>query len=102
MDKTASKQKIVEKKDCKLLIKGLDNEEIDHSKLEMYFRRFGAIERAYIAYCPETGKNKGFGFVIFQKLKDAEKVLEMEFHLIAGVEVSVHRNKLKNEKKVEN
>ena len=52
------------KKDYKLLVKNL-SENITHIELHEYFSQFGKLDNTYAAFDTETGKHKGFGFVIF-------------------------------------
>jgi hypothetical protein len=58
------------------------------------------LDKAYVAYDPEKGYHKGFGFVIFEELEDAQKVLTIKCHFIQDVKVLVTKNLLKNEYKL--
>lgn len=97
IDRKTSQMKMMTQRNCKLLVNGLTNK-INHQDLEKYFEKFGDLDKAYVAYCPKTGKCKGFGFVLFQKEKSAKTVLDMKYHIIKGVNVSVKRNIIKGDK----
>jgi hypothetical protein len=58
------------------------------------------LDKAYVAYDPVRGYHKGFGFVIFEELEDAHKVLTIKCHFIQDVRVLVTKNLLKNEYKL--
>lgn len=95
VDRKVSQMKMLTHRNCKLLINGL-TDKLNHLDLEQYFKQFGELDKAYVAYCPDTGKNKGFGFVLFQKQKVAKMVLDMKYHCIKGVNVNVKNNVSKN------
>jgi hypothetical protein len=73
---------------------------IGHTELYGYFSKFGKLDKAYVAYDPVRGYHKGFGFVIFEELEDAHKVLTIKCHFIQDVRVLVTKNLLKNEYKL--
>ena len=73
---------------------------IGHTELYGYFSKFGKLDKAYVAYDPVRGYHKGFGFVIFEELQDAQKVLTIKCHFIQDVRVLVTKNLLKNEYKL--
>lgn len=73
------------------------NDTITNQMMEEYFSKFGEIEKSYAAYHPISNKHKGFGFVIFKKQEDVQKVLSKKYHNINGVEVMANKNKLKEE-----
>ena len=92
VDRQTSLNETFSKQNCKLLIHGLTNK-LTNVELEKYFTRFGPIDKAYVAYCPVSGKNKGFGFVMYMCKEVAEKVASIKEHTIEGVNVIVKRNK---------
>lgn len=96
VDRKTSQENILINRNCKLLIHGL-NEKISHDHLEKYFSQFGNVDKAYVSYCPNTGRNKGFGFVTFFSEEAANMVLDMKFHIIEGVHVKAKKNILKSE-----
>lgn len=101
LDRKTSQQNILVNRNCKLLIHGL-GENITHDHLETYFSQFGEVDKAYVSFCPNTGRNKGFGFVTFKSEEAANLVLNMKFHIIEGVHVLAKKNILKSEKKINN
>lgn len=80
----------------KLLIKNL-TKDITHKDLENYFMNWGELERCYVAYNPQNGEHKGFGFLIFKNFKDAKKVLAYKNHNVNGVMVQASKNMSKAE-----
>jgi RNA recognition motif-containing protein len=45
--------------------------EANEASLKVLFSMFGAVERAYIITDQQTGKGKGYGFVIMSKEEEA-------------------------------
>ena len=96
VDRKHSKESIEKNKDKKLLVTNL-TDKITNIELESYFSQFGDLDRAYVAYDPDTGVHKGFGFILFVDFEAAYEVVDQEIHLIEGVQVKVTKNLLKNE-----
>jgi RNA recognition motif-containing protein len=55
---------------AKKLYVGNLSPEANEASLKVLFSMFGAVEKAYIIPDPETGKCKGFGFVVMSKDED--------------------------------
>lgn len=53
----------------------------DEHELRAYFEQFGPTERCIVARDRDTNKSRGFGFVTFEKIEDAEKALSVEHEL---------------------
>jgi RNA recognition motif-containing protein len=98
VDRKVAKENMEKEKDKKLLVCNL-SKGIGHTKLQEYFCKFGKLDRAYVAYDPVTGSHKHFGFVIFEDIKVAKKVLKTKIHFICGEKTHVTENLLKNEYK---
>lgn len=98
VDRKHSKESIELNKDKKVLVTNL-SDKITNIELENYFSQFGRLDRAYVAYDPDTGVHKGFGFILFVDLEPALEVVREENHIIEGVRVKVSKNLLKNEYK---
>lgn len=56
--------------------------------LKNYFEQFGDVLSAYVVKNFATGKSKGFGFVEYFDRDSAQKVIDIQFHEIKGVNVS--------------
>jgi RNA recognition motif-containing protein len=98
VDRKVAKENMEKEKEKKLLVCNLSTG-IGHTQLQEYFCKFGKLDRAYVAYDPVTGLHKHFGFVIFEDIKVAKKVLKTKNHFICGVKTHVTENLLKNEYK---
>ena len=96
IDRKFARQKMMKNKDHKLLVNYIPPE-IKHADMQEYFSKLGTLDRTYVAYDPQTGKHKGFGFVIFENLEDAIFALNMKTHKIGKHVVQVNKNMLKNE-----
>lgn len=80
---------IVEKMESdlgKLFIGGI-SWDTDEDRLKEYFRRFGEVVEAVIMRDRNTGRARGFGFIVFADPAVAERVI-MEKHVIDGRNVS--------------
>ena len=96
IDSNVSDETKLKKKDFKVLVRNL-TDDITHVELNEYFSQFGKLDNTYAAFDAETGKHKGFGFVIFENFEDVKKVLEINKHEIKGKVVYVVENYLKEE-----
>jgi hypothetical protein len=98
VDRKIAKEIMEKNKDNKLLVCNL-SKKIDNNELYRYFSQFGKLDRAYVAYDPKTRMHKLFGFVIFEDIENAKKVLKIRNHIILGAKTNVTTNLLKNEYK---
>ncbi|GAW80849.1 nucleic acid binding protein [Plasmodium gonderi] len=57
--------------------------------LEKYFSKYGKIIDIYVSKNLSNNKNKGFGFVSFEKQGSMDKVLKDKLHIICGKEIVV-------------
>lgn len=63
------------KQSCKVFIGGLSWDTND-TRLRTYFENFGAVKEAFVSYDRETGKPRGFGFVVFEDATVADRVVQ--------------------------
>jgi RNA-binding protein Musashi len=91
VDRKHSKDDIQRNKNKKLLVTNL-TKKITHVELQEYFSKFGKLDRAYVAYDPQTNAHKGFGFIIYEDLEVAQHVMRIQEHVIGDVHVKVNRN----------
>ena len=47
----------------------------DDAKLRSYFENYGAVQEAFVSYDRNTGRPRGFGFVVFESADVADKVV---------------------------
>ena len=73
------------KQDSKVFIGGLSWETND-DKLRRYFENYGAVHEAFVSYDRNTGRPRGFGFVVFDDPGVADKVVSLQ-HTIDRREV---------------
>lgn len=60
--------------------------------MQKYFEQFGEVEQCMIMFDKPTGKSRGFGFVIFEKEKSVDKVMQFKNrHIINGKWVDCKR-----------
>jgi len=59
----------------KKLYVGNISPEADEASLKALFSMFGTVEKAYIIPDRETGKSKGFGFVVMSNDADAQAAI---------------------------
>jgi RNA recognition motif-containing protein len=59
---------------CKVFVGGLSWETTDQ-KLRQYFENYGAVHEAFVSYDRNTGRPRGFGFVVFESQEVADKVV---------------------------
>lgn len=56
-------------------------------QLRAYFENFGSVLEAFVSYDRQSGRPRGFGFVVFESAQVAEKVVASK-HMIDKREVS--------------
>jgi RNA recognition motif-containing protein len=66
------------------------------TRLRTYFENFGMVKEAFVSYDRETGKPRGFGFVVFENPTVAERVVQNKHtidrrEVCAVSAVGVHR-----------
>lgn len=76
----------VSRQDSKVFIGGLSWETNDE-KLRRYFENYGAVHEAFVSYDRNTGRPRGFGFVVFDDPGVADKVVSLQ-HTIDRREVN--------------
>lgn len=59
----------------KLFVAGLPYD-LDDAELEEIFEKFGVVVSAKVSIDRETGKSRGFGFVVMEKEADAKDAIE--------------------------
>ena len=60
---------------AKKLYVGNISPEATEASLTALFSMFGTVDKAYVIPDPETGKCKGYGFVIMNSADDAQKAI---------------------------
>lgn len=80
--------------DKKLFVGGLTLETTE-KELQDYFGQFGAIQSVSIKLNPQTGKSKGFAFVLFSTPDLVDRVLAQKEHVINSKTVDVKKAKAK-------
>lgn len=73
------------KQECKVFVGGLSWETNDQ-KLRMYFENYGNVTEAFVNYDRNTGRPRGFGFVVFDDPAVADRVV-LQPHTIDRREV---------------
>ncbi|CAG0918266.1 unnamed protein product [Notodromas monacha] len=81
----------------KLFIGGLSWETTDHD-LKEYFSKYGEIESVNVKTDPNTGRSRGFAFIIFKTVEPVEKVLSTAEHTIGKKRVEAKRAKARQGK----
>ena len=84
----------------KLFIGGI-SQTVTCEDLHRYFAQFGRIKESRILYDGKTGKSRGFGFVLFEKLADAEVVLSISVHKLKKKQVEIKRFSKEKEDEME-
>jgi len=74
----------------KVFVGKLLSDTTDHD-LHQHFSQFGSLETAYTINDYSNEECKGFGFVIFQDSKIADKVIKMKDHTLNGTNVVCSR-----------
>ena len=63
----------------KIFVGGLRDKPIEKEDLEAYFGTFGSVREVLISTDKETGKSRGFGFVLFQDCDSVDKVVMQRY-----------------------
>jgi len=74
----------------KLFIGGL-SPDTQQSEFQEYFAQFGSVQDAIIMMDNNTGRPRGFGFVTFDTVEAAEKVMAAGSHIITNKQVECKR-----------
>ncbi|SOV15336.1 nucleic acid binding protein, putative [Plasmodium gaboni] len=72
--------------------------EASKKDLETYFSKYGKIVDIYVSRNISNNKNKGFGFVSFEKQESMNKVLKEKLHIICGKEIVVDVASMRDDK----
>lgn len=83
-----------QEEDKKLFVGGLTLETTE-KELQDYFGQYGAIQNVTIKVNPQTGKSKGFAFVLFISADTVEQVLAQKEHVINGKTIDAKKAKAK-------
>ncbi|EER14394.1 conserved hypothetical protein [Perkinsus marinus ATCC 50983] len=59
---------------CKVFVGGLPNS-CDQARLNDHFSRYGTVAEALVMYDRDTGRHRGFGYVIYSSPADAEAAI---------------------------
>ncbi|KAH7618760.1 hypothetical protein Ndes2526B_g05686 [Nannochloris sp. 'desiccata'] len=86
------------KQEGKVFIGGLSWETTD-DKLRRYFENYGTVQEAFVSYDRNTGRPRGFGFVVFADPLIADKVVAQQ-HTIDRREVDAKKALAKEESPV--
>lgn len=90
----ASSIKPGQDEDKKLFVGGLTLETTE-KELQDYFGQYGAIQNVTIKVNPQTGKSKGFAFVLFSSPDTVDQVLSQKEHVINSKTVDAKKAKAK-------
>ena len=63
--------------DCKIFVGGL-SWTTDASRLRSYFSNWGEVSDAFVSYDRDTGRPRGFGFVVFSDPRVADRVISLQ------------------------
>ncbi|PWZ03179.1 RNA-binding domain-containing protein, partial [Testicularia cyperi] len=76
---------------------------VDDPMLESFFKTFPSLNDVRVMYDPETGKSRGFGFISFRDVQDAERcIATMKGEWLAGRPVRVNWANQKNHHRIDN
>ena len=81
----------------KLFVGGLP-QDVKDADLKSHFGAFGEIEGINLKTDPNTGRSRGFGFVIYKSVDGVEKAVAQEEHEIKGKNVAVKKAQAKQGK----
>lgn len=96
LDREEAKKKAERERQRKVFVGGLPKN-LPDEKLELYFSKFGEIQKSYVVKDPYSGKTRGFGFVIFENDAGFEKARRHPNHRIEGQEVHIKTAQAKEE-----
>lgn len=74
----------------KIFLGGLDNETTTED-LNAYFQSYGVIEDAVVMRYSDTGNSKGFGFVTFSRVEEADRCIAENPHFLDGKSIECTR-----------
>ncbi|XP_058498762.1 heterogeneous nuclear ribonucleoprotein A0-like [Solea solea] len=74
----------------KIFVGGL-KDDIEEEHLISHFSQYGDIEKATVISDKDTGKKRGFGFVLFVEQHAADRAIAEKFHNISGYKVEVKK-----------
>lgn len=83
--------------DRKLFVGGLSKETAEQD-LRNHFGQYGEIESVNVKTDPQTGRSRGFAFIIFQSPESIEKVVAFDDHTINGKKVDPKKAKARQGK----
>jgi len=72
--------------------------ETSEKELREYFGQFGEVESVNVKTDPNTGRSRGFAFLVFTKADAIEKVLNKGEHIIQGKKVDPKKAKARSAK----
>jgi len=77
---------------CKMFVGAL-SWDTDEIKLKDYFSQFGAVKDCNIKKDMNTGKSRGFGFILFEDQSTVSKVLANRNHILDGKKIDPKKAK---------
>jgi len=72
--------------------------ETKEPNLKEYFGKFGEVESANLKTDQNTGRSRGFAFIVFKECESVDKVIEAGNHVINGRKVDTKKAKAKQGK----
>ncbi|KAG5888433.1 hypothetical protein JTB14_020208 [Gonioctena quinquepunctata] len=83
--------------DRKLFVGGMNWETTD-KELQEHFEQYGQIESINVKTDPNTGRSRGFAFIVFKSTEAIDKVVEAGDHYINGKKVDPKKAKARHGK----
>ncbi|XP_062540175.1 RNA-binding protein squid-like [Armigeres subalbatus] len=83
--------------DRKLFVGGLSKETTEQD-LRTHFGQYGEIESVNVKTDPQTGRSRGFAFIIFNSPESIDKVVAFEDHTVNGKKVDPKKAKARQGK----
>ncbi|KAI1715189.1 RNA recognition motif domain-containing protein [Ditylenchus destructor] len=80
------KQASARQREFTLIVRKLSPNTTDESLREFY-SRFGELTQCNVKFDRQTGQSRGFGYVAFSSQKELDSAIEVNPHIIDGVEV---------------
>ncbi|XP_034936770.1 RNA-binding protein squid isoform X3 [Chelonus insularis] len=96
-DKSASDSNQESLNDRKLFVGGLSWETTD-KELRDHFGAYGDIESINVKTDPNTGRSRGFAFIVFSKAESLDKIMAAGEHVINGKKVDPKKAKARHGK----